>query len=225
MSLSPAAQKYLSEQKRLKEWCTDEIAVRKYFQDQKMGIYTELIDVQLLYSGYKLTIEGYCNNDFLLSFISRKEITSNKLPAHEMFGDHPIFYFGNHATAPFHFGITPAGAICTFNSKNFQIIYRSVEIIIEQYTQLNKLYRQGFISSPYYNITNLYDVRSYFAVRYEKMGQCRDSYNFWYEGREIIVEIGHWLDSTGSFIRIHAANEIKIENLVKNLKQQGLITS
>lgn len=225
MELSVRAKKYLSGLSRIDDYLLSEQETVAYCKQQNFPLNQTLLDIQLGYSGYKLTVKGNKRDSFLLSLFSRHDVKGNLKIEFYRFDDIYVVDFGQHETAPFHFFITNLGAICTLGHEDGEqpnIICSSVEQYIERYALWDELALQK--KDPHYHeLINAPALISMLEQGFTRVEVCCDAYGEWFTDGTFTVEKGTWLDRPAFYLTVYGPDEKSIEGFVNRLKDNGVI--
>lgn len=224
--LSQRARAYLSTLVRADEWVTNSAMVTEYFTKQDVFLSSNLLKVQLDYSGYKLTIKGDPGHTFLLNFISRKDVSKNNEMVCYPIEQGYLLEFGAHATAQFTFYITNEGKICTWGPEvgdEPNIICSSVEKFIEQYALQNELTAQ--IEYPgYYKISNLEQLENLLYQDFDEIVVCSDIQSYWGTSGALTVVKGTWLHEPKFYLHVYGKNRDTCARFIDKLKLLSIIS-
>ncbi|MFL9481408.1 hypothetical protein ACI6Q2_01440 [Chitinophagaceae bacterium LWZ2-11] len=222
-NLSARATKYLKRLSRDSLWLCNADQVRAYLSSQNLPMFDVLMQFQILFSGFKLTIAGSTGDAFYLQLFSKKQIAANEKIHYEVEGNHYWFECGYHETGQFLFCINQIGEICTLDKDQSNIIHSSVEKLIEHYAIRNEL--SSLYNDPQYYHLNNNDKLEEFLLRknFSIISECSDKYSTWYTNENITLIRGTWYDQPKSYLYLYAKNKVNCNDLIKELKMALLI--
>lgn len=136
MRFSNIAYQYLEGLRRNKEWVfSDSEKLATYLIRQGVLPFDRIIDFQLNFSGFELTIKGKPSSTFNANLFVPSHIESNTEIDFIKIQDKYYFDCGDHKTAQFQFVISDSGEIGTYNNNDetVNIIFSSFDKFIETY--------------------------------------------------------------------------------------------
>ena len=223
--LTQRARLYLNGIRRDKEWSADPEKVAAYFVKQKLQLSSELLKVQLLYSGYELILHGHPGRTFLLNFISKQAVSSNAEIGFYPVDNGYLLEFGEHATAQFTFYITDCGEVCTWEPEvgdEPNIVCSSVEKYIEQYALKNELSSQDEHPN-YYQVLNLNELNAVLHQEFIEIPECTDAYSYWCFNDFLTVAKGTWLHEPTFYFHVYGKSKSACASFVERLKSASII--
>jgi hypothetical protein len=225
MILTERAIKYFNRLKRNSEFYLEKETTIEYFNQQNFPINEKLIDIQVKFSGYKLTITNDSGHGFLLRLFSSNDVKNNiKIEAYH-FDKTYILDFGEHDTSQFNFYITNLGELCTLQHRKNDtpnIICSSIEKLIEQYALQDELNLQ--VKYPfYYEILNNEELTKLLKQDFTEIVECSDKYSQWHTNGQLTIDRGTWLDRPQFYLHVYGQTKENCEKFVANLKQVKLI--
>ena len=223
MNLSERASKYLNSLGRDENWTSNEGKTRTYLIGQKISPVDEFLRYQVLYSGYKLTINNAPGHSFSASLFSKKQIRKNELLELEKAGSRIVEVCGDHSTAQLTFFITDRGEICTLDDEDLpNILHSSFEKMLEEYALRNEI--SNWESNPYYfEVINLDNLTTLMENEFKIIKECSDNYSTWWEDNNIIAVKGIWMDRPEPYFHVYGKNKNDCDNLVNRLKSQNVL--
>ncbi len=223
MKLSNKTVNYLSSLNRNMEWTSSENYLKKYFKNQQFPISKELINYQINYSGFDLTIRNEEKNTFQLYLFSNKQISDNEGLEYERVGDKTIFTCGDHRTSQNWFYITMEEEICTtFNGDSVNILYSAIEKKVDQYALRNEIY--DWHQHPFfYKIIAQTELEQSMNGKFELIVEASDQYASWWRNENMVIANGTWLDRKDRFFHVYGENEKNHKLLIKELRQNGIL--
>jgi hypothetical protein len=224
--LTERAAKYLNRLKRDNEFSLDRETVIQYCKQQDFPINEKLVDVQLNFSGYKLTITNKPGGGFLLRLFSKTAVNNNHEIEVYHFDKSYVVDFGAHDTAQLHFYITNSGELCTLGHHSDDtpnIICSSIETFIEQYALRDELSLQAK-NSYFYEILNNTELIKRLERDFTTITECSDKYAQWYTNGQLTIERGTWLDRPEFYLHVYGQDEAHWNKFVDGLKQSKIIT-
>lgn len=112
MNLTERAQAYLKTLNRDADWITDQSETESYLSRMNLRNPQAILNAQLNFSGYHLTIHENEKHSYEINFISKFHVAKNKKVYSEMVDDEMIVDFEN-SEKTYHYFITEKGYICT----------------------------------------------------------------------------------------------------------------
>ena len=226
MELSERASRYLGALTKDKAYVfTDREAVIHYLTNQNIQPFESIVDFQVKFSGFHLTITSHPDSTFHARLFSKQDIEQDRQIEVLDVDGQSYFYCGDHTTAQFWFVLCANGQIGTYNNRTdtVNIIFSSFEKWIETYaiedfleqTNLHQAQRHHLIDE------NGFEQLTQHFLRHES---ANDDYNQWLSLEELFVQKGTWLDSASYFIRVYAKDIDQHETFVKQLKESKIIS-
>jgi c-di-AMP phosphodiesterase-like protein len=225
MTLTERATKYFNRLKRNNEFYLDRETTIEYCNQQIFPLSEKLVDIQINFSGYKLTIYNDSGNGFLLRLFSKADVKNNNEIEVYHFDKTYVVDFGQHDTAQFHFYITNLGELCTLGHNDDDtpnIVCSSIEKFIEQYALQDQLALQT--KNPYYHeILNNEELTKLLEKDFAKIEECSDKYSQWFTNGQLTIDRGTWLDRAEFYLHVYGQKQESCDKFVDNLKQSKII--
>lgn len=226
MTLTDRATKYLNKLQRKSESHLDKETTIAYCNQKAFPLTEKLVDIQVNFSGYKLTIGNDNGHGFLLRLFSKADVKNNNEIEVYHFDKTYVVDFGEHDTAQFHFYITDLGELCTLGHHDGDtpnIICSSIEKFIEQYALQDELASQT--KNPYYHdILNNEGLTKLLERDFYKIEECCDKYSQWFTNGQLTINRGTWLDRPEFYLHVHGHKKESCDKFVDNLKHCKIIT-
>jgi hypothetical protein len=226
MRFSNIAHQYLEGLHRNKKWVfSDSEKLATYLIQQGVPPFEKIIDFQLNFSGFELTITGKGSSTFNVNLFLPSHIESNTEIDFIKIEDKYYFDCGDHRTAQFWFVISDSGEIGTYNNNDetVNIIFSSFDKFIESYAMEDLYHKSNKYEHPYYyTVIDLQLLNNYFTdFQFHEAGN--DSYNTWLVNEQIIVHRGTWYDRPASYLHVYGDKKKECELLIDSLTKQKII--
>ncbi|CAN5627975.1 hypothetical protein BH11BAC3_BH11BAC3_34440 [soil metagenome] len=225
MTLTERASKYLNTLQRNSEFYLDRETTIEYCNKKKLIVSENLLDIQVHFSGYKLTIKNDIGNGFLLKLFSKADVKNNREIEVYHFDKTYVVDFGEHDTAQFRFFITNSGELCTLGHQDKDtpnIICSSIEKFVEQYALQDELALQTK-NLYYHTITNAEELIKLLERDFTKIEECSDKYSQWFTNGQLTVDKGTWLDRPEFYLHIYGRKKENCDKFVENLRHYKII--
>lgn len=225
MTLTERATKYFNRLERNNELCLDRETTVEYCNQQAFPLNEKLVDVQVNFSGYKLTVFKDKGHGFLLRLFSKADVENNNQIEVYHFGKNYVVDFGEHDTAQIHFYITNLGELCTLGHHNGDtpnIVCSSIEKFIEQYALQDQLALQT-ANPHYHNILNNDELTKLLEKDFARIEECSDEYAQWFTDGQLTIDRGTWLDRPEFYLHVYGNQEESCNKFVENLKHLRII--
>jgi len=220
---STRAEKYITKLKKSKEWTCDKETVIEYFESQEFSVFKPLVRFQVRYSGLELSIDDNEEEMFSLRLFSNEEI-KDKEPL-DYFEENGNYWFdcGIHARAQFNFYINQIGEVCAESGGDINIIYSSIEMMIEKYALIDSL-SNWHKDVYYYNIQNVEKFNTLVVQeKFRPIQECCDEYLKCITNGSVTIIQGTWLDKPEFYLHIYSDNEVKTKQFVERLKKEKIL--
>jgi len=220
---SVRAERYIAKLKKLNEWTCDKETVIEYFENQDFPVFKPLVRFQVRYSGLELSIYNNKEEAFSLSLFSKKGIKDKEPLDYLVENGNYWFDCGIHARAQFNFYINQIGEICAESGGNINIIYSSVEMMIEEYALIDSL-SSWYEDSCYYDIQNTEKLNVIMVQeKFRSIKECCDQYLMCATNGSVTVIKGTWLNRPESYLHIYSENETKGKQFIERLKKEKIL--
>jgi hypothetical protein len=226
MRFSNIANQYLEGLHRNKKWVfSDSEKLATYLIQQGVPPFERIIDFQLNFSGFELTITGKPSSTFNATLFLPPHIEANAEIDFIKIQDKYYFDCGDHRTAQFWFVIGDSGEIGTYNNNDetVNIMFSSFDKFIEtnaleDLCQKNKKYEHP----AYLSVIDMQLFDDYFRdFQFHEAGN--DSYNTWLSNEQIIVHRGRWYDRPASYLHLYGDKQRECKLLIDSLTKQKII--
>jgi len=225
MKLSDRATRYFNNLQRIDKYFLDKEKTIEYCKRQNFPLTETLLDVQVNFSGYKLTIGNGKGHGFLLRLFAKCDFDEDRKIEVYHFGETYIVDFGEHDTAPFYFYITELGELCTLGDHDGDmpnIVCSSIEKYIEQYALQDELVSQ-INGRYYYEVLNNEELTRLLELNFIKIEECSDRYAQWFTNGQLTIDKGTWLQRPEFYLHVYGQNEESINKFVSSLKSNKII--
>ena len=225
MTLTERARKYFSRLERNGEFCLDRETTAKYCNLHNFPLNENLLDIQVNFSGYKLTILNDKGHGFLLRLFSKADVKNNSEIEVYYFDKTYVVDFGEHDAAQFNFYITNLGELCTLGHHDGDIpniVCSSIEKFVEQYALKDELAFQT--KNPYYHdILNMEELTKLLERDFAKIKECSDKYSQWFTNGQLTIDKGTWLDRPEFYLHVYGQEKESCDKFIDELKQHKIL--
>jgi hypothetical protein len=226
MRLSDRVYKYLNKLSRDSQFAfSDHEKLVAYMKNQQIEPYESIINFQIEFSGFELTITNHPGSSFYTHLFSNKDILE-QLPIDSIEIDNErYFFFGHHATAQFWFVLGAQGQICTYDntSETVNTISSCFEKFIEDYALEDFFEQTGRYRYPFHH--DIIDLAAFdeIANGLLYLPEHSDDYNQWFAFDNLFVRKRSWFDRAGFSISLFCDTEIQCNDFIDFLRSRGVI--